>query len=64
MSVCLRCAAPFNCAMMSEMDGPCWCTDMPRFLPVPGTGASCYCPHCLKLEIEAQKAALPEAPHD
>jgi hypothetical protein len=62
MSVCLRCGAPFSCAMLGEMDGPCWCTELPRFLPVPGVGASCFCPGCLKMEIATQQAASPAGP--
>lgn len=64
MSVCLRCAAPFNCAMMGEIDGPCWCTLEPRLLPVPGVGASCYCPQCLKVALDMQKAGAAAPPSD
>jgi hypothetical protein len=66
MSVCIACGMSFSCAMLGEQDGPCWCTAMPAVLPVPvaGTAASCYCPGCLKLVIEAQKSSQVAPPHD
>ncbi|MES2318698.1 MAG: cysteine-rich CWC family protein [Pseudomonadota bacterium] len=64
MSICMRCGQSFSCAMMGEQDGPCWCTAMPPALPVPGVGVSCWCPGCLKLEIEAQKGSEARPPHD
>ena len=64
MSICLRCGAAFSCAMLGEQDGPCWCSAMPAALPVPGEGASCWCPGCLKLAIEAKKACAAKPPHD
>jgi hypothetical protein len=33
-------------------------------VPVAGQGASCYCPGCLKLVIEAQKSSQAAPPHD
>ena len=58
MSICLRCGAAFSCAMRGEADGPCWCTAMPPVVAVPGEGASCWCPGCLKLHIESQRNAV------
>lgn len=57
MSICLRCGMSFSCAMLGEMDGPCWCVALPAAVPVPGADATCWCPGCLKLHIAAQKAA-------
>jgi len=65
MSICLRCGAAFSCAMLGEQDGPCWCTALPPALPLPGAaGASCFCPGCLKLEIETRKGSAATPPHD
>jgi hypothetical protein len=64
MSVCVGCGTSFRCAMKGEQDGPCWCTAMPAALPVPGEGASCFCPACLTLAIEARKRAEAAPPHD
>jgi hypothetical protein len=65
MSVCFRCGAPFSCAMLGEMEGPCWCTELPRMMPLPGLeAASCYCPGCLKIALAEQTDPKPPPPHD
>ena len=55
MSVCLGCGVTFNCAMLGDMPGRCWCMDLPPVVTVPGLDASCLCPGCLKLRIAAQQ---------
>ena len=66
MSICLRCGVAFSCALLGEQDGPCWCTALPAVLPVPASdgAASCFCPGCLKMAIDAQKSSEPAPPHD
>ncbi|NRR32413.1 cysteine-rich CWC family protein [Oxalobacteraceae bacterium] len=63
MSVCARCGATFSCAMADPGDGqPCWCTQLPPAVPVPGadaTGAACWCPDCLKAHIAAKLSVPP-----
>jgi len=59
MSLCTRCGAPFGCAMADGNDGPCWCTELPPVVPVPGVDAGCWCPACLRAHIaETDDAAL------
>ncbi|MFC5477537.1 cysteine-rich CWC family protein [Massilia suwonensis] len=53
MSVCSRCGAPFGCAMADGGDAPCWCTELPPVVPVPGAEAGCWCPACLRAHIAA-----------
>ncbi len=58
MSTCTRCGATFSCAMADggPADQPCWCTELPPVVPVPGSataGASCWCPACLRAHISA-----------
>jgi hypothetical protein len=39
---------------------PCWCTALPPVVPVPGTdtaGAGCWCPACLRAQVDAIAAA-------
>ena len=55
MSQCSRCGAAFGCAMADGAEGPCWCTELPPVVPVPGVDASCWCPACLRAHI-AQSA--------
>jgi len=58
MSTCARCGATFSCAMADPSDGqPCWCTQLPPAVPVPGkdgapVDTSCWCPDCLRRHIE------------
>jgi hypothetical protein len=59
MSICIRCGAAFGCAMLGEMDGPCWCTQLPPIVPVPAKEVSgCMCPGCLKLHIEVMESSV------
>ena len=51
MSTCSRCGATFGCAMADGSDGPCWCTELPSVVPLPGEGAACWCPACLRAHI-------------
>ncbi|MEJ7806135.1 MAG: hypothetical protein WKG03_09485 [Telluria sp.] len=50
--------------MADALDGPCWCTTFAPVVAVPGVDASCWCPACLTLYIEAQKSSLDAPPHD
>ena len=51
MSLCTRCGAAFGCAMADGADGPCWCTELPPVVPLPGVEAGCWCPACLRAHI-------------
>ncbi|MFC4929347.1 cysteine-rich CWC family protein [Massilia sp. GCM10023247] len=53
MSLCSRCGAAFGCAMADAAPGPCWCTELPPAVPVPGVDANCWCPDCLRAHIAA-----------
>ncbi|MES3023138.1 MAG: cysteine-rich CWC family protein [Pseudomonadota bacterium] len=55
MSTCSACGAQFGCAMADGGAEPCWCTALPPVVALPGAGASCWCPACLKQHIEAQQ---------
>lgn len=57
MSTCTRCGTEFGCAMADGLDAPCWCTELPPIVPLPGEPATCWCPACLREHIE--KAAPP-----
>ncbi|TDK65874.1 cysteine-rich CWC family protein [Sapientia aquatica] len=55
MSICPRCASQFTCAMADNTGQPCWCTTLPIAPVLPiypelagQSGASCFCPICLK----------------
>ncbi len=52
MSVCSRCGAAFGCAMADGGSEPCWCTALPPVIPVPGVEVGCWCPACLRAQIE------------
>jgi hypothetical protein len=60
MSLCTRCGAAFGCAMADGADGPCWCTELPPVVPLPGAEARCWCPACLRAHIAATTEASPE----
>ena len=62
MSTCTRCGAGFGCAMADGASAPCWCTDLPPVVPVPGVDASCWCPQCLQQHIASQSGSLAEVP--
>ena len=64
MSACARCGAALSCAMLGEMEGPCWCTELPPALPVPGKEAGCLCPTCLKMQIESLQSSPQVPQHD
>jgi hypothetical protein len=64
MSACARCGATLSCAMLGEMDGPCWCTQLPPALPVPTEAAGCLCRACLKMQIAALQSSRDVPPHD
>jgi len=57
MSTCRRCGASFGCAMVDGGAGPCWCTELPPTLPVPGVDASCWCPARLRAHIDERTRA-------
>jgi hypothetical protein len=58
MSQCSRCGAEFGCTMVDGGKGPCWCTEMPPVVPVPGLDAACWCPACLKQHIAEQARTI------
>jgi hypothetical protein len=58
MSTCTRCGVAFGCAMADGAAGPCWCTELPPVLPVPGIDASCWCPACLRQHIASETDLL------
>jgi hypothetical protein len=62
MSTCTRCGAEFGCAMADGAADPCWCTQLPSVVPVPGAPAGCWCPACLRAHIEAQQANSAKVP--
>jgi hypothetical protein len=62
MSTCTRCGAAFGCAMADGAAEPCWCTQLPPLVPVPGEAAACWCPACLKQHIAAQQSELEKVP--
>lgn len=60
---CPRCGVAFRCGMVGN-DAQCWCAGLPSLpvLPVPAaeSGASCYCPDCLRA-LKAELAARTQA---
>jgi len=72
MSTCKRCGATFSCAMADDgaAGQPCWCTELPPVVAVPGSAtedASCWCPACLRAHISAttrDKSSPPPAAPD
>jgi hypothetical protein len=62
MTTCTRCGARFGCAMADGASAPCWCTQLPPVLALPGIDASCWCPECLSQHIAAQPASVQEVP--
>jgi hypothetical protein len=62
MSTCTRCGAAFGCAMADGASEPCWCTQLPPLVPVPGEAAGCWCPACLEQHIDAQQAEPEKVP--
>ena len=50
---CRICEATFHCGV--DMDGPCWCMEIPKIIPVEGA-ISCLCPNCLEREIARRRA--------
>ena len=64
MSICVRCGMSFGCALLGELDSPCWCTQFPPIVPLPSKEAGCMCPGCLKMHIETLQRSPPPAPHD
>jgi hypothetical protein len=48
--------------MADGSDAPCWCTQLPPVVPVPGAQAGCWCPACLRAHIEAQQPNSAEVP--
>ncbi|PIL39882.1 cysteine-rich CWC family protein [Massilia psychrophila] len=60
MSTCGRCGAPFGCAMADGGAQPCWCTELPAAVPVPGQPTACWCPACLKQHIDELGAVNPQ----
>jgi hypothetical protein len=57
MSTCTRCGAEFGCAMADGGSAPCWCTELPPVVPVPGVDARCWCPQCLTQHMASQRAS-------
>jgi len=46
--------------MADASPGPCWCTELPPVVPLPGSEAGCWCPACLRAQI-AEAASPPPA---
>jgi hypothetical protein len=45
--------------------GPCWCTELPAIVPLPGVDAGCWCPACLRAHIaEAARTTNEKFPRD
>ncbi|MBC7452527.1 MAG: cysteine-rich CWC family protein [Massilia sp.] len=63
MSACSHCGAPLTCAMADGSGHPCWCTEVAAAVavPVPGQGAACWCPACLKQHIAGLARQTPAA---
>jgi hypothetical protein len=56
MSLCSRCGAQFDCAMVdpNNPDTPCWCTLLPAVVALPSApGSACWCRACLQRHIAA-----------
>jgi hypothetical protein len=53
---CPRCGAVFVCGNEAGAVS-CWCSELPAALPLPGDGAGCYCPACLRAIIGQQAQA-------
>ena len=58
MSKCTLCGAEFHCAMLEGSPEPCWCTALPQAMPVPlpQQAAGCWCPACLRAQLEGRLA--------
>jgi hypothetical protein len=51
--------------MADGITGPCWCTELPPVVPLPGVDASCWCPACLRAHIaETARTAGEKFPRD
>ena len=53
-TTCRLCGAVFHCGV--DAAGPCWCTEMPKIIPM-GEATSCLCPNCLEKEIVRRQEA-------
>jgi hypothetical protein len=53
-SICTRCGAAFGCAMADGASPePCWCTLLPKAVPLPADAAAgCWCPACLQRHLD------------
>jgi hypothetical protein len=51
--ICFVCGAAFTCGALDG--GKCWCAELPLIVPYID-GATCLCPACLKVKIEAIEA--------
>jgi hypothetical protein len=49
--ICIGCGDTLTCGAGT---GSCWCNDLPKVMTVPNDKAGCYCPKCLKQQIELQ----------
>lgn len=53
---CPRCGARFGCGVNAAT---CWCAGLEALAapagPADGSGASCYCPRCLRELLDAQR---------
>jgi hypothetical protein len=54
---CVRCNAPMIC----NPEGECWCAQFPHG-PMRADAKGCFCPDCLRKELQSSKAKAPDSP--
>jgi hypothetical protein len=54
---CVRCNAPMTC----NPEGECWCAQFPPG-PLPADAKACFCPDCLRRELQSSNAKAPDSP--
>jgi hypothetical protein len=55
---CPACGGGNDCALANgKSASACWCVGEPAHLPVPETGTTCYCAHCLRELIRCEESA-------
>ncbi len=55
VKMCSRCGAQFPCGALPGQSR-CWCAELPPIMPLAAEG-DCFCPECLRAEIEARLTA-------
>jgi len=51
--ICPGCGTQVSCGAAPGREH-CWCAESPRIMPVPEVGSECYCPECLRREIDSR----------